>query len=325
MSDDMPEASNVEAGPQSVAHIPSGNDMLATAVRTLLSAGILVDSALRKAEFLAISCHRIDDLGVSIPYLVVLSDGPLSVAGVAAARTNASHDEHHLVIVSDEYDGDEPHASWSEFLARLGGPLKSYLPLSDDFASALQELGHFRLPAGLNGQADTIFEEYVLAGLQFMLGNRVIRYGQDRRFERVPDGIAHAGDPPVLFIYDAKAAGDGFLVDAAALRQFGDYVRSFNRRYESRFGAIRTFLVVSGHFDMTEDMKSNRADELFADCGARLSFLTSDDMSAICSMLKDNITVRSALPWHDIVSRLNVVPARVADVIGAVQRDGLVS
>ncbi len=298
------------------------NEPLAVAVRTLLAGGMLVDSAHRKPEYVAVSCHRVDDFGVSVSYLVVLGDARVS-AQAAAARQHADHEGAHLIIVADDVDSDEHHISWPAFLARLGGPLRSWLPLEPEFATRLSELGHNRLPAGITGRPDNLFEEYVLAGLQFAVGNRVIRYGQDRRFERVPDGVAWAGDPPSFFIYDAKAAGTGFVVDVDAVRQFGDYVRRFNERYRLHTGRVQSFVVASGHFDMTNEACATRSDSLYAECGTRLSFLTAEELSKICALLNGSPTMRSSLPWGSLLARLHISADDVNGALGAARKDGI--
>jgi hypothetical protein len=303
---------------------PPANEALGTAVRTLLSAGLLVDSAHRKPEYLAVSCHRTDEFGIAIPYLVVLGDVDLSLAAVSAARQHAEHEGAHLVVVSDDYVGEVPALTWSVFLARLGGPLRSWLPLEDTFNERLLKLGHNELPPGLTGTPNTLFEEYVLAGLQFMVGNRVIRYGQNRLFERVPDGVGFAGDPPSFFAYDAKAAEHGYVLDIDALRQFGEYVQTFNRRYRSHLGTIHSFLVVSGHFDMTAEAKQTRADEMYAAVATRLSFMTASAMGGICQLLRANPVYRSVLPWRDIFSRLDVEVEAVKRALEAVKRDQVI-
>ena len=60
------------------------NEPLAAAVRTLLAGGMLVDSAHRKPEYVAVSCHRVDDFGVPVPYLVVLGEEHVSPQAAAA-------------------------------------------------------------------------------------------------------------------------------------------------------------------------------------------------------------------------------------------------
>lgn len=299
------------------------NEQVAVAVRTLLAGGMLVDSAHRKPEYFAVSCHRVDDFGVSIPYLVVLGADHVSAQAVAAAAQHAEHEGAHLVVVADEVDSEEDHISWAAFLARLGGALTSWLPLEPEFAARLEELGHNRLPEELRGRPDNLFEEYVLAGLQFAVGNRVIRYGQDRRFERVPDGIAWAGDPPSFFIYDAKAAGNGFVVDVDAVRQFGDYITRFKERYRYHTDRVQSFVVVSGRFDMAEEACVARSDDLYAQCGTRLSLLTATELGKISRLLSGYPKVRSSLPWGSLLARLHISADDVEEALEAARRDGV--
>jgi len=71
----------------------------------------------------------------------------------------------------------------------LGGPIKTWLPLLKDFPVVLDQLGHLKLPKGMSGKPDNLFEESVKQALQFAFASRVIRYGQARRFENVPEMV----------------------------------------------------------------------------------------------------------------------------------------
>lgn len=119
----------------------------------------------------------------------------MSVADVGALQQVARASNASLVIVSDgekkvPAPTEVPVFNTGEFTARLGGVIDTFLPLEDTYAERLEELGRNKVPSGLAGRADDLFEAYVFAGLRFVLGRRVVRYGQERTFEVVPDGIA---------------------------------------------------------------------------------------------------------------------------------------
>ena len=85
--------------------------------------------------------------------------------------------------------GSSNPIEWDRFLNLFGGPIFGLSPLESDFGTQLNQLGQNKLPLGLEGKADDLFELYVRNAFEFIFGCKVIRYGQDRRFETRPDGI----------------------------------------------------------------------------------------------------------------------------------------
>lgn len=166
------------------------------------------------------------------------------------------------------------------------------------------------------------FEEYVHAGLQFILQDRVVRYGQERLFESVPDGLV-AGNRSPLMIYDAKAAMDAYAISATSIRQFADYVRTFHRRYESLTGKLHAFLLVSGHF-ATEASIEDRSAQLFADCGVPLRTLRAEEMAKIVALFAERPSFPRAIDWRTIFSKTVITAASVEANLEARTRDGVI-
>ena len=210
-------------------------------VLALVANGFVLDTILNKPAYHLFECRRYDEFGASIPYAVVLPPKVLDAGSLKAIRTYAGGS--HVIVVGACTDPNVVTIDWAEFVGRLGGPVKSWLPLEPTYAAELVTLGRNKVPPGMNGKADDRFEEYVHAGLQFVLGDRVIRYGQNRRGEPLPDGVAISRQDFTL-LYDAKAAGGGFKVSYQAIRQFESYVVDFKRRYASYAPPIHAFLRV---------------------------------------------------------------------------------
>jgi hypothetical protein len=204
-----------------MASINSGSELtrtrdVPTMVRTLVGSRFQLETVRNGPSYLLFECRRVDEFGVPIPYTFVLCDGPLDRASARAIEAAALRQGSHLMAIGED-GGGLPEMSWTKFLARCGGAVKSWLPLEPEFADHLGELGHNRRIAGLEGRPDDLFEEYAQAGLQFLLADRVVRYGQDRRFERLPDGIAFARNG-LIILYDAKAYAAGYPVSTASVR-----------------------------------------------------------------------------------------------------------
>jgi hypothetical protein len=303
---------------------PTRAGQVATMVRTLLGTGFVLEDVKRKATYLLFACHRYDEFGILVPYVVVLTDRVLSGGDAGAIQRYARMRGARPVVVGPDAPAPLTSVPWDSFIARFGGPVRSWLPLEPDYPRQLIELGHNRPVEGLAGRVDDLFEEFVHVGLLFLLANRVIRYGQQRRFEVLPDGAGFAGRDAALFLYDAKAYGEGYPVERDSIRQFADYVKRFHQRYETHVGRVHTFLVVSGHFAGPGEARRSRSDELYDECGVRLSFMTADALGAAVGLLAQHPTYRNVLPWRSLLSRLDVTVGAVERELAAVQRDGLV-
>jgi hypothetical protein len=277
---------------------------LQTMVRTLVANGFDVRKVTQKPHYALVSCARYDEFGGTIAYEFALCEQSLRSSEAAAVRRHAEHDKAIPVIVGSAGTSTEvSELQWNQFLGRCGGPVKSWLPLQADFGANLIELGHNRAVPGLLGRPDDLFEQYVHAGLQFILAEQVVRYGQNRRGEILPDGGAFGHRNP-LFLYDAKAYESGYPLSRDGIRQFGDYVRRFHRKYETSVGRLAAFLVVSGHFADDSPALIRYSQDLQADCGIPLAYLTAAEMAQMTMALCKRPTFRNILDWNHILSRV---------------------
>jgi hypothetical protein len=232
-----------------------------------------------------------------------------------------------VLILVGEVETPTQQASvltYSQFFERLGGPIFSLLPFDPEYKQRLLLLGDNKMPSGLLGIANELFEQYVHAGLQFLLRSRIIHHGQARRGEAVPDGIAIGRSIP-LMLYDAKAAGGGFDTSMEAVRQFADYVDEFHKAYESLLGRLSYFLVISGSFRGDEDALEDRSRAVQARCGVPLSFLTGETLGSIVESLIEEPLYRPALDWHLIFARPVVRLRDVQKQLRARTKDGLLT
>jgi hypothetical protein len=300
--------------------------LLPTVIRTLLSVGFQIVTTEHKPSYIGLIASRIDDFGVKSRYLFACSasDRTITEDDQVALQRLANHHNAALVVIGSVAvaSAQVPVLTVEELLGRLGGPVKALLPLEPGYPEALSILGHNELPPGFAGKPDTIFEEYVHAGLEFTLQDRVVRYGQERLFEALPDGLV-AGHRSPLMMYDAKAAKSGYEVTANSIRQFGDYVRTFHSRYESYTGRLFAFVLVSGHFE-TEGSLEDRCSQLFADCGVPLRTLTAEEMARIVALFADRPRYRGAIDWRSIFSKTIVTAASVEENLEARKRDGVI-
>jgi len=319
-------SSSPRAGPfVSVTSMKQGPE-ISTLVRTLLSVGFRITDTHHKPSYIALSAARRDEFGVENRYLFacVAAHRELAEDDVRSLKNAAQHDGSALVIVGcvSPTPSDVPVISDKELFGRLGGPVTALLPLEPEFPERVRILGYNELPPGMAGKPDTSFEEYVHAGLQFVLQDRVVRYGQERLFEALPDGLV-AGHRSPLMLYDAKAAKGGYEVKSTTIRQFADYVRTFHSRYEGFTGRLFAFLVISGDFQVEGGLEE-RSSQLYAECTVPLRTCTADEMAKIIALLAERPSYRQAIDWKLIFSRTVITAQLVEENLAARLRDGAI-
>jgi hypothetical protein len=292
---------------------------------TLMGGGFTFETADPKPNYLTIKVSRTELLGVRMSYLIAFTRCPISSHDVASLVAEADERRAALVIVGDALEDTTgvPVLTYPQFADRLGGDVLSLLPLAPEFGSRLVHLGGNRLPRGLSGKPDDLFEEYVHAGLQFLFRGRVVRYGQERRGEPVPDGVVLAEGAP-LFLYDAKAAGDGYKMSMEAVRQFSDYVQEFHKHYERTVGRLSAFLVLSGKFVDSEDVLEERSRTVQAKSQVPLAFLDTRTFGGIVKLLINQPLFRQSVDWDMVFARPVVRLQDVQKSLRALARDSVI-
>lgn len=298
------------------------NPNIIITLRTLLTGGFVLDGAQRKPGYMLFYTHRYDEFGTPQKYCFALADDRLVEAHINGAKIAANHSNAQLVIIGDA-DGDIPQIEWLRFINLFGGPVFSSLPIEPSFNDQLITLSFNRLPEGLEGTPDDLFEIYVQLALEFILGGRVIRYGQERRFEKRPDGLV-IPNPDFTALYDAKAYQDGYKVTINTIRQFGSYVLDFKRRYRLHLQRLDTFIVVSGEFPHKQNTLGSRSRDMLSECGIPLSFLRAQDLATIIENVREHPSSRRSINWRRIFSEPIVKPKHVISEIDAILKDNVI-
>jgi hypothetical protein len=302
---------------------PVPGRVLGQAIATLVAGGFVLDSVTRNSGCALLAMQRTDEFGAVQRYAFAIADsGNLAAAEIDAATTFARHHGAQLIAVADTA-GDLPKVSWDRFLNLFGGPLGSHSPLDADFADHLLVLSRNRLPTGLAGKPDDLFEIYVGAALAFILSGRVVRYGQERLFEIRPDGILLPSSE-FRALYDAKAAGAGYTVTADGMRQFATYVNAFGERYKAYLPRLNAFIVISGDFDQGDEALGDRSRELLSQTGVPLSFVRAPALVEMISQAAAFPAARRSIDWRRIFAEPVVDPAMVAREFEAVERDRII-
>jgi hypothetical protein len=291
-------------------------------LRLLRAGGFLIESVHLGAGFTELVAVRYDELGVPVRYVIGIADARFDEASAAAIGQLAERLSASKLLISDELPAGESGLRWSEFVARMGGAIPSLLPLDPTYRERLISLGRGERPTGLDdGDVEDLYETYVFGGLEFLIGARVVRYGASRRFKPVPDGLLLPVRDPVAVLYDAKAYAPSFRVERDDVRRFGDYVRRYNEQYAHHSGPARSFLVVSTSFSQAPAARQNQSNQLLADVGVPLSFLTSEVLAAAVDMLAGRPWLRNVLRWREIFAPLDVTSQRLEVAIREADAD----
>lgn len=285
----------------------------------MLSGGFVLNKVQREPGYALLLARRLDEFGVAHCYCFAVFEDEFGPAQIEAIKIAAKYHGAAPVLVGEGV-ADLPTLEWNGFISLFGGPIFSLKPFEPQFREHLHELGHNRLPEGLKGKADDLFEVYVREALEFVLGERVVRYGQERLFEARPDGLVLPSQG-FYALYDAKAYGDGYPVTQDSLRQFGSYVKDFSKRYGTYLQRLNSFLVISGEFTQGDKALDSRSRDFMAENQVPLSFMTTDTLGEIIEVLAETPVIRRAVNWSRVFSDSVVRPSLVRSEIGLVLRD----
>jgi hypothetical protein len=301
------------------------NSQLASALRTLLVNGYAITGVDRISPTASIvSAEKRDRLGARARSTILFIGGSPAANVLEMLSTIASATGAQPLVVTNANVTGNPAMPPEKFYELLGGVIQSDRLMRDDLPDVLYAFGHNKGYIGFTGKPDELLEEYVKEGLQFLLESRAYRYGQDRLFESLPDGLVLAR-PPLNLYFDAKAYEKGFHPSADDIKRFAGYVNDFNTRYASLVGRLHCFLVVSGTFTANNDALEEKANEFYSLCSTKLCHITAKNFGIIINAVREHCGNRSAINWVKILSRLVIEPSAVMDEIDRIKKDKIVT
>jgi FokI, cleavage domain len=297
---------------------------LAELMRTLLVNDFMPETIRRVSPELALlEVNKSDSLGVPVNYIILLSTEKPTRSALSLLDKAASAKSARAIILSPE--APPGNTTWyhpDRFYQILGGPVTTGLILAPDLPEQLETLGRNSLPDGLNGNPNDLFEGYVKECLQFLLNSRAWRYGQDRLFEKMPDGLIF-GKNDLLLLFDAKAYHKGFTVSADDVRRFTTYVKDFSEKYGGSLPRVYSFLIVSSEFKQGEPALTTKSNEMYARCQTKLSFLRAKELGEIVELMKENISLRDSVDWKLVFSNVMIRRTAVETQLQALEKDSL--
>jgi hypothetical protein len=306
---------------------PSSIIDLSTIISTLIINGFSIKKFERFIQKNYIfDVYKYDKLGAEIRYSIWftndIEETPL-VDSLLAIST--SYNSTPLIICDNNITSKCRIISFEDFFDLFGGIVNTGLILLPDLPAVLRQLGLNKLPDGLSGSPDDLLELYAKECLQFILESPVRRYGKERSFESLPDGLV-IGKNRFMILYDSKAYSlkqnfNGFAFEADDIKRFASYVDDFNRRYSSYLGRVFSFVVITGNFHDSVKSISSRSDELYRLCNCKMSCITSEELGKIVQFLLKYPSTRSSIVWENIFTKLIVSVEEVSKEVKRIERD----
>ncbi|MCX6992869.1 MAG: hypothetical protein NT011_06970 [Kiritimatiellaeota bacterium] len=300
---------------------------IASVLRSLFADGWHLESVRRETRKAAHLCAKKYDLfGCQSKYLLFIASESQPQNVLKSFRSEASRQQRFpLTILYDNGKTCESSQTYTlnDFLEKLGGSIDTNRIMRPDIANLLKTIGHNQPYDSLIGEPQDLLEEYTKDCLQYILGQRARRFGSDRLFESLPDGVAF-GRNKLSIYFDAKAYSDGYKLKSDDILRFASYVDDYNKRYAKYLGPIFAFVVTSGTFKMTARSMNNKAGMLYAKCMTQLTFVESEELGCIVNMLMQKQRLLTTLDWASILSHRVLEMKLVQKDLERVRKDGLI-
>jgi len=299
------------------------SEQLPELVRTLLLSGFHLDRIQRLMPATAIlHMHSFTAFGHSLPFVLLYGPEEVLLPHKRQFEKLAEGGNSFPITIGTCSIENIPHFDIKQFFRLLGGPIESRIVHDDTLSALLNDLGHNRLPEGFVGEPNDLLEEFSKQSLQYVLGGQGRRYGRDRSFEKLPDGVVFDTVGTVLLL-DTKAYAEGFPVSADDLRRFSDYTERFNNQYSAYFGRVHALIVVSSEFTQTDRQLTDRRNEFYGRCQTALTFIKAEDLGLIVKLIRENVMLRPAVDWKRLFSQLTVSVGDVSNEIQRLIKDGM--
>ena len=293
-------------------------------VSTLITNGFIVEQTERFPKGnIIFNILKLDKLGATIKYSILFTKEKTESQLTNSLITISKSFTSKPLIISDNFiSPDCTTHTFEKFYNYFGGIVNTGLILIPNLPDILEELGTNKLPTVLQGDAFDLHELYVKECFQFILQSPTRRYGKERLFESIPDGIVICKNG-MMILYDSKAYANGFDFTADDIKRFASYVDEFNNRYSVILGKVFTFSVITGKLNASQKVIANRSKELYKKCNCNLSCITSRELGNIVQLLQKEPDIRVSILWKNIFAELLIDTALVQKEITRIKKDNL--
>jgi hypothetical protein len=268
-----------------------------------------------------IHAYKYDKLGAKIRYSILFSEDSNETAVIHTLEKSANIIDSMPIMVNDNLKTDKIRTYTKEkFFDFFGGIVNTGLILIPNLPQILDELGHNKLPTDLTGEPEDLLELYASESFQYIFESPTRRYGSDRRFEKVPDGLVLCKGR-FMILFDAKAYSNGFTFDSKTMNSLKGYVEEFTQKYSSYFGNIFTVIVVSGHFNDSKKALEGRANELYNLCNCKISTVKGTELGNIVQLLKNYPHNRGSINWKNVFTNVIAESKYVEQELNKINKD----
>jgi hypothetical protein len=137
-----------------------------------------------------LNLYKIDKLGAQVRYSILFTSHESYTPVVESLVTISKELLSEPIVVCDSQITNKCRVlTYEKFFDSFGGLVNTGLVLIPNLPIILKELGHNKLPNGLEGEPEDLLEIYIKECLQFIFESPTRRYGKDRLFESLPDGV----------------------------------------------------------------------------------------------------------------------------------------
>ncbi len=293
-------------------------------VRTLLCNGYSLRKAKRTESYIILHTVKHDIFGMPVKYSFVFFNVFLAVSIIKTIKQVTDNEHSNLIFVGIQKIEGYISYTWQDFFARIGGAITNTIVFDPNIKSIVCQLGHNALPDGLLGNPDTLFEELIHQILKFIIIEPVTKYGQNRRFEPITDGVVFLDkERQQVALYDCKAYKDGYDISLESIRCFADYIKEFDDKYNKYGIKVYSFLVISGTIKNDKSSLEKRRQELYKKAKVQLVAMSAEQITNTVSILLQNITIRKAINWMNIFANTNYNSNLVKKSIQEIKKDGI--
>lgn len=293
-------------------------------VATLVTNGFHIEQTERfPKNNLIFNSKKFDKLGAEIKYSILFTESKSETGVVDSLITIANAYEGKPLVISNDFVCSKCITyTFDQFYDFFGGIVNTGLILIPNLPSIMEDLGLNKLPDLLEGEAFDLHEVYVKECLQFILQSPVRRYGKDRLFESLPDGVVVCKNRTMI-LFDSKAYKGGFDFSSDDIKRFTSYVQDFNKRYSTILGNVFTFTVITGRFNESIKSIQSRSKELYKRCNCNLSCITSRELGNFVHILQKDPSLRRAILWENVFCESIIDNSILQKEITRIKKDNL--
>ena len=275
-----------------------------TLIKTLIANGFHLNTIRRISAGKAIlNVHKFDLFETKINYSLLYSPKPPPLSVVSTFLSQAKRNHSNPIGIGSINQPSLKSFPIKTFFKMLGGEVNSSLVVNRNIESILNTLGRNKLPLRMEGKPDDLLEEHVTQCLQYLLNHPARRYGQDRRFESLPDGIA-IGPNDIVLQFDTKAYSQGFSFELDDIKRFASYINDYHQKYESYLGRMFSFLVVTSVFNQSMKTLEGKSNALYEMCQIKLCCLEARELARMVKCFIGKNQFKSSVNWKKVFSEL---------------------